>query len=304
MSADSPAGKPCEGVKGLSTRSHLGNQAAAQSEDASLRSSSTSGEREEGRQLQCRASLSYVTSFPTLGSRNKAWSLRGARGNVEDPARVHNGRPARRGQKTNEHPKQCQVSVRTLSRGGCAGAGAGRQGRSPAPGGHEARGYGKPSYRRGPAASASPHAPLPAPRAASGPPHARPPTHRHLQWPVARHDRHVGIRVGGELPLFHVASLQRHLPAAGRVRRALPASGGKALRPCSGAPVRAGPPRLARPRRAAPSPNSPLGGELSAPRRFPHAKSCGAPGCAPTSAPHPDALDRPSGRAQPARVGL
>lgn len=92
---------------------------------------------------------------------------------------------------------------------------------------------------------------------------ARPLAHRHLQRPVAGYDRHVGIRVG-KLPLFHVTSFQRHLPAARRVRRALPAGGGKALGRCSGAPARAGPRRLCRPGRASPSQNSPLGGEFDA----------------------------------------
>lgn len=40
-------------------------------------------------------------------------------------------------------------------------------------------------------------------------------THRQLQRPVAGCHRHVGIRVG-ELPVFHVAGLLRHLPAEWR----------------------------------------------------------------------------------------
>lgn len=135
---------------------------------------------------------------------------------------------------------------KSVSRGGCAGAGklgeagAAREGCSPDPGCREA-------VRRGPAASDSVHSgsrprlsfrprfpgrPAPSP--------ARPVAHRHLQRPIAGDDRHVGIRVG-KLPLFHVASFQRHLPAARRVRRALPAGGGggKALGRCCGAPVRA-----------------------------------------------------------------
>lgn len=103
---------------------------------------------------------------------------------------------------------------------------------------------GCPPGPRGLRLSAFPSPPAPLIPAAlpwaSSPSPARPVAHRHLQRPIAGDDRHVGIRVG-KLPLFHVASFQRHLPAARRVRRALPAGGGggKALGRCCGAPVRA-----------------------------------------------------------------
>lgn len=139
---------------------------------------------------------------------------------------------------------------------------------------------------------ASPARPAPSP--------ARPVAHRHLQRPIAGDDRHVGIRVG-KLPLFHVASFQRHLPAARRVRRALPASGGrgggKALGRCCGAPVRAS-------SRAAPlqAPASATITKLGAGRRVPRTPavspgkvrqrsglgsaltSCLSPGCSSTQA--------------------
>lgn len=132
------------------------------------------------------------------------------------------------------------------------------RGCSPVPGGREAGGSAGSSLRLGPAASEPPHsgaarAPPSRPRGPRrpAPSPARPPAHRHLCRPVAGDDRHVGVRVG-KLPLFHVASFQRHLPAARRVRRALPAGGGKARSPRSGAPVRAAPRRLRRPQLAAP----------------------------------------------------
>lgn len=160
-----------------------------------------------------------------------------------------------------------QNNKRPVSRGACAGAGkfgeegAAREGCSPLPGCRE--GVRRAELPAGPRgllllllrasrdrprlslAAALPRRPAPAP--------ARPVAHRHLQRPIAGYDRHVGIRVG-KLPLFHVASFQRHLPAARRGRRALPAGGGrKAVGRRSGAPVRAGPRRLGRPGRAAPA---------------------------------------------------
>lgn len=110
--------------------------------------------------------------------------------------------------------------------------------RPAAPRGRVSAGAPRPPTRRIPRPPPAPLLPAALPRRPARSP-ARPLAHRHLRRPVAGYDRHVGVRVG-KLPVFHVASFQRHLPAARSVRRALPADGRDARWPCSGAPVRPG----------------------------------------------------------------
>lgn len=173
--------------------------------------------------------------------------------------RVRKELPVRQEQQQKEHPRQSQLSVPTFRFGRNLCPGAAVQGRGsvqkqepPARGCSPVREAARPAAPRGRVSAGAPQPPtrriprppaplLPAalPRCPARSP-ARPLAHRHLHRPVAGYDRHVGIRVG-KLPVFHVASFQRHLPAARRVRRALPADGGEARWPCSGAPVRAAP---------------------------------------------------------------